>query len=120
MIMDKILGCWKCISINNSVEENLYVPEKIFVEIRKVRVFKEMETHIDIADYREALLLRGKVSQIKQKFLYSSMQIDINLPEKIELHCDFSITKDHLKLTYYGKEKRIFKMILARQEGHLF
>lgn len=118
--MAEISGTWKCISVQDSENDKLLIPEKMFVEIRNVKIFDRLETHIDIADYSESLLLKGNISKVTDKMLMSSMTVDITFPEKIQLQCDFSVANKYLKMTWHGKSSRTLKMALEKQEEHLF
>lgn len=118
--MAEVKGTWKCVSLKDTDENTFYLPEKIFIEIRDVRIYKEIETHIDIADYNESLLMRGKISNIVNGLFKNSITVDITFPEKICLTCDFSVGKQYLKMKWYGKNDRTLKMVLIRQTEHLF
>lgn len=109
-------GCWKCVSLDDSLKNAMYCPEKIFIEIRKVKIYGEEETQIDIVDYNESLLIKGKIISIK----YNLMAVDVSYPEKIKLQIRFLVIKKRMYMKFIGKEGRILKMVLSKEDEHLF
>ena len=114
---NNIIGCWKCIFMEDTMKGKNCNPETFFLEIRNVKnTVREIETHIDIADYKESLLLRGKIT----KTSFCSLSIDIRFPEEIVLRCNFFVTKKKLHIKWYGMSKNILKTVFERQQKHLF
>lgn len=137
--MSGIIGSWKCVYAKEEEKGKpgaLYVPGRIFMEIKKLKGFENGympyfsygETfdsavmtrtsegiYVDIADYQEALMLKGHIKELNN----FNLVMQITFPEQVVVKCRFVVVWNYLYMKWFGEQK-LLRTVFERQCGHLF
>lgn len=137
--MSCIIGSWKCVYAKEEAKGKpgaLYVPGRIFMEIKKLKGFENGympyfsygETfdsavmtrtsegiYVDIADYQEALMLKGHIKELNN----FNLVMQITFPEQVVVKCRFVVVWNYLYMKWFGEQK-LLRTVFEKQCGHLF